>query len=189
MEELVNSAAEVSHHIVPGNKIFPNNKHLPVLVFKQVLQLPQSGGNDIVQKRFESNDWKNCWNGDVFQYHHYHSNAHEALGISNGNIMLQLGGEDGSIISLSKGDVILIPAGVAHKNVGSSDTFSCVGAYPKGQEYDVNYGKPEEREKAEENIANVYMPLTDPIFGNKGPLHQHWKKDESKKVLETSRQF
>lgn len=189
MEELINSAAEVSHHIVPGDKIFPNNNLLPVLVYTQVLRIPESEGSECIKKRFEFNDWKNSWIGDVFQYHHYHSNAHEALGVSKGNIMLQLGGEDGSITTLRKGDVIIIPAGVAHKNVGSSADFECVGAYPKGTEYDVNYGKPEERQQAEENIKKVPLPVTDPIFGNKGPILQHWKKDETKKVLETARQF
>jgi uncharacterized protein YjlB len=40
-----------------------------------------------------------------------------------------------------KGDVLLIPAGVAHKNVGASIDFKCVGAYPGGKEFDINLGK------------------------------------------------
>jgi len=35
--------------------------------------------------------------------------------------------------------VIIIPAGVAHKNLGSSAYFRCVGGYPPGQSWDMNF--------------------------------------------------
>jgi uncharacterized protein YjlB len=189
MQEHINQAAEVSHHVMAGDKFFPNNNHLPVLVYKQVFQINDNNAADVIDEHFKQNDWSNSWKEGVYQYHHYHSNTHEALGIASGNIMLMLGGEDGSITTLCKGDVIIIPAGVAHKNVGSSEDFKCVGAYPKGQDYDMNYGKPEERAIADENIAKVELPDTDPVFGEKGPILEHWKKDETMKVLETVRQF
>jgi uncharacterized protein YjlB len=63
--------------------------------------------------------------------------------------------------------VIIIPAGVAHKNLGSDAKFGCVGAYPEGKEYDMNYGKPEERGITLHNIASVSMPDADPVFGKK----------------------
>jgi uncharacterized protein YjlB len=189
MEQHVNAASEVSHHVFPGDKIWPNNNHLPVLIYRNVFNFADHEGADEIEKHFKENDWSNSWKEGVYQYHHYHSNTHEALGISSGNIMLNLGGDDGDIITLSKGDVIIIPAGVAHKNVGCSEDFQCVGAYPKGEEYDMNTGEAGERPKADENIANVELPETDPVFGDKGPILEHWKKDESKKVLETVRQF
>ncbi len=102
--------------------------------------------------------------------------------------MLNLGGEDGDIVTLCKGDVIVIPAGVAHKNVGSSEDFLCVGAYPNGEQYDICTGETD-RACSDSNISNVNLPETDPVFGNEGPIMQHWRKDESKKVLETLPQF
>ena len=72
------------------------------------------------------------------------------------------------------GDVIIIPAGVAHKNLGSSGDFRCVGAYPPGQDWDMNYGKAGERPAADENIANVPLPVADPVFGFEGPLMKNW---------------
>jgi uncharacterized protein YjlB len=189
MQEYVNPSAEVSHHVMPGDKFFPNNNDLPVLVYKQVFLLTDNDSADTIEKHFNENDWGNSWKEGVFQYHHYHSTAHEVLGVVRGNIMLMLGGDDGNITTLSQGDVIIIPAGVAHKNVGSSEDFLVVGAYPKGLDYDINYGKAEERETADNNIANVPLPDTDPVFGDKGPLLEHWKKDRTMKVLETVSQF
>ena len=189
MEQSVNQDAEVSHHIFGSDKIWPNNKLLPVLVYKCVFEFDNNDCAGEIEKHFKENNWSNSWKDGVFQYHHYHSNTHEVLGISKGSIMLNLGGDDGDIITLSKGDVIVIPAGVAHKNVGSSDDFECVGAYPKGQQYDINKGDEGERPATDETILKVEIPQTDPVFGNKGPILEHWHKDDSKKTLETVRQF
>ena len=71
---------------------------------------------------------------------------------------------------------MIIPAGVAHKNLNGSADFLCVGAYPEGRDYDMNYGRPEERESAIQNIAAVEVPLTDPVFGTEGPLLDCWRK-------------
>ncbi|MGD8650012.1 MAG: hypothetical protein PVJ77_25990, partial [Desulfobacterales bacterium] len=74
------------------------------------------------------------------------------------------------------GDVIIIPAGVAHKNLNQSLDFRCVGAYPAGQSPDMQYGKPSERPSADQNIRSVPLPETDPVFGKKGPLLEIWGK-------------
>ncbi|MFT4023565.1 MAG: hypothetical protein QM664_07260 [Flavihumibacter sp.] len=42
-----------------------------------------------------------------------------------------LGGYEDKIVQLEKGDVLVIPAGVAHKNVGCTDDFGCVGLIPE----------------------------------------------------------
>lgn len=39
---------------------------------------------------------------------------------------------------------------------------------------DMNYGKPGERPRTDENIARVALPAFDPIFGKSGPLIDHW---------------
>ncbi len=36
MEQYINPDAEVSHHVFPANSLWPNNNHLPVLVYKNV---------------------------------------------------------------------------------------------------------------------------------------------------------
>jgi uncharacterized protein YjlB len=75
------------------------------------------------------------------------------------------------------GDVVIIPAGVAHKNLGASSDFGVVGAYPGGREWDMNYGRAGERPKSDETIASVPMPKADPIYGAGGPLFQYWIAD------------
>lgn len=87
---------------------------------------------------------------------------------------MQLGGEHGVTHEVQAGDVIVIPAGVAHKNLSSSRDFGVVGAYPEGQKMDMNYGKPAERPKADQNIARVALPKMDPVFAESGPLIEKW---------------
>jgi len=87
------------------------------------------------------------------------------------------GGEGGPITKVWPGDVIIIPAGVSHKNLGGSPDFGVVGAYPKGQKVDTHHGKPEELAKAEANIAQVPMPEQDPVEGGDGALRRYWGGD------------
>jgi len=73
------------------------------------------------------------------------------------------------------GDVVLIPAGVAHKNLGASGNLGIVGAYPPGQHPDMCYGKSQERPQADERIAAIALPQGDPVYGAHGPMQNHWK--------------
>ena len=110
----------------------------------------------------------------MFGYHHYHSTAHEVLGIFRGHATVQFGGEQGVVWSVGTGDVVIIPAGVAHKNVACSRDFCAVGAYPAGQQPDRCYGKPGERPQADANIAQVPLPQADPVSGEHGALMTQW---------------
>ena len=88
---------------------------------------------------------------------------------------MQFGGENGPKLGVEAGDVVLIPAGVAHRNHSCSQDFRVVGAYPPGQSWDMNYGKEAERPAADQNIRQVPVPDTDPVYGDKGPLMEFWK--------------
>ena len=149
---------------------YPNSS-LPVLIYRNVFPDAHPG---VIEDLFEDHDWTNSWRNGIHDFHHYHSNSHEVLGIYSGNATVQLGGPDGSTFDVEKGDVIIIPAGVAHKNMGSSADFHCVGAYPAGKEFDMNYGKSEERPEADKRISATPIPATDPVFGNEGALHERW---------------
>ncbi len=92
-----------------------------------------------------------------------------------GSASIAFGGSEGKVVEVEAGDVVVIPAGVGHKNEGSSGGFSVVGAYPRGQEsYDLRTGEEGERPEVLENIRNVPLPEADPLHGRQGPLAESW---------------
>jgi uncharacterized protein YjlB len=143
-----------------------------------VLRLPGTHDEKQVTHVFHENGWSNAWTDGIYDYDHYHSITHEVLGVVHGEAHVQLGGASGISMLLEKGDVLVIPAGVAHKKTGGTDDFICVGAYPEGKDYDMNYGKESERPKADENIRALLVPETDPVYGADGPLTRRWKHVE-----------
>jgi uncharacterized protein YjlB len=152
---------------------FPNNEKLPLLLYIDAVGL--SEGASSFESLFHKNNWLNAWRDGVYGVHHYHSTAHEVLGVYNGYAEVQFGGEEGIRCVLKAGDVVVIPAGVAHKRLKSSSGFSVVGAYPKGQMWDMQYGNDGERPGTDKNIARVLNPETDPLYGTVGPLLDLWK--------------
>jgi uncharacterized protein YjlB len=154
--------------------IFPNSA-LPLLLYWQAITTKSREPASIFEKRFAENDWTNSWRNGVYSFPHYHSTSHEVLGVYSGRATLRLGGEHGKKVEVRAGDVIVIPAGVAHQNNGASDDFGVVGAYPGGREWDLLRGLPGERPPADYNIAALPIPDNDPIHGVQGPLRQIWK--------------
>jgi uncharacterized protein YjlB len=154
--------------------IFPNSS-FPLLCYRQVLAPDTEDPASTFEERFAENDWTNSWRDGVYSFLHYHSTSHEVLGVYSGAANLRLGGEHGQNVEVQTGDVIVIPAGVAHQNIGASDDFGVVGAYPGGRSWDLLRGVPGERPKADQNIAGLPIPDSDPIYGTKGPLRRVWK--------------
>ncbi len=155
--------------------LIPNSKY-PLIIYKNAFSETGNEAASWLEKRFESNNWTNSWRNGVFSYHHYHSISHEVLGIYEGSATLFLGGENGQKLLVKAGDIIVIPAGVGHKNLGSSNDFKVIGAYPNGMDYDILRGKPEERKGADQNIANIPFPGSDPFLGKNDGLREIWKK-------------
>jgi uncharacterized protein YjlB len=152
----------------------PNNPDLPLLLYPGVLptstELPSE-----CEVLFGENRWGGSWRNGVFPYHHYHSTAHEVLGVVRGSARIAFGGEAGMTVEVGAGDVVVLPAGVGHRNAGASSDFLVVGAYPRGQSWDLRTGEPDERPEVLENIRNVPLPEADPVFGKERPLLEHWK--------------
>jgi uncharacterized protein YjlB len=167
-------AANIEQLLLQDDGVFPNSRH-PALLYKGVLDIPLLFPATHVKRLFEKNDWSNSWDAGIFEFHHYHSTTHEVLGIYKGQTKLQLGGAKGPVIFIEKGDVLVIPAGVAHKNLGAENAVAVVGAYPSGRDYDMNYGKPGERPRTDEHIKKVPVPAKDPVFGRDKGLFKIWK--------------
>jgi uncharacterized protein YjlB len=160
---------------LPGDKFIPNNR-LPLLIYRGAFVGTGQRDPALIEELLKANDWVESWRNGIYPYHHYHSTAHEVLAVYAGSATVQFGGENGTTQICGPGDVVLIPAGVGHKNLGSTPDFAIVGAYPRGQEPDLLRGKPGERPKADENIARVAVPALDPVYGSNGPLLEHWTR-------------
>jgi uncharacterized protein YjlB len=155
------------------NGTFPNSK-FPALLYKRVLDIPALFPATHVSNIFQKNNWGNSWDAGIFEYQHYHSTVHEVLGVYKGSTTILLGGDDGTEVKLEKGDVLIIPAGVAHKNLGNENDIGCVGAYPYDQPYDMNYGAAGERPLVDENLRRVPIPDSDPMRGKNGGVQDIW---------------
>jgi uncharacterized protein YjlB len=153
-------------HLAPDGAI-PNSKK-PVLVYRGVFSQRAAAGAQWLEKRFADNGWIDAWRWTVYPFHHFHSNTHEVLGVFSGKALLQIGGERGPEVDLGAGDVLVIPAGVAHRKLHEADGFQVVGAYPEGREPDMRTGLESERKSAEKTLSGVPMPAADPVFGTQG---------------------
>jgi uncharacterized protein YjlB len=152
------------------------NSRFPLLLYRGVLNLESTDPATQIEDHFAANNWANSWRNGIYPFHHYHSTSHEVLGIYRGSATVRLGGEQGHDFAVQAGDVIVIPAGVGHKNLGASTDFGVVGAYPDGRQWDLLTGKPGERPKADQNIAALPIPDNDPVYGSNGPLGKIWSK-------------
>lgn len=162
---------ETKEYFFEDDGCIPNNPNLPLLIFPKALEELDPSE---CKKLLADNGWFGAWVDGVFPYHHYHSTAHEVLCIAGGSARITFGGPEGEEIEVAAGDAVVIPAGVGHFNAGSSGDFTVIGAYPDRQSWDLLTGEPDERPESLENIRNVPLPKTDPLFGDSGPLPGAW---------------
>ena len=141
----------------------PNSRY-PLILYKGAFSSRNDLGARWLEERFAENNWTNSWRNGIYSFHHYHSTSHEVLGIYSGSALVHLGGEEGEKVKIEAGDVIIIPAGVGHKNLGSKN-LGVVGAYPEGRSWDLNRGLAGERPQADQNIASLPIPKQDPLLG------------------------
>lgn len=158
---------------------FPNNSALPVLIYRGVLREAVSVPAPTFERIFAVHNWTGSWRNGIFGYHHYHSTTHEVLGVADGAATLKLGGPAGLSLEVEAGDVLVLPAGIAHKNLDAAPRFLVVGAYPDGRRWDLKEGAPDERPQADRNIEQVPRPSADPLYGPGGPLTRHWAPSSS----------
>jgi uncharacterized protein YjlB len=149
------------------------NSTLPVLLYRAVLPPHAAGKANAFRERFKRAGWAGIWTDTIYDYTHFHSNAHEVLGIAEGKVTLRLGGEEGSLFRLKAGDMLVLPAGVGHRRVGGDDGLKVIGAYPLGQSHF-------NMKRQGRAIPRVALPSTDPFYGTDGlndgagPLIEAW---------------
>jgi uncharacterized protein YjlB len=156
------------------NGDIPNNPVLPVLIYRQVLSADEDCSM-LFEKAFQENHWHGFWRDGIFDYHHFHSGAHEVLGVIHGHCRIQFGGMGGPVADLEAGDMVVLPAGTGHKDAGSDDDLVVIGGYPIGQIMDVCKSL-KNCPHAETSIVTTPLPLADPFYGETGSLLRYWKK-------------
>ena len=142
-------ALQTSRHLISAHGLIPNSsvKNLPLLIYRSVFRGTISASS--IESHLSSvGVVVPQWRYTMYSTTHYHSTTHEVLCIANGRARLCFGGEENpsKVESvLSKGDVVVLPAGVGHRLLEDIDgEFEMVGSYPKGGKqwdmYEANNG-------------------------------------------------
>lgn len=162
--------------------IIPNSKY-PVIIYHHAFTMEDQPAADFLELRFAENGWSNAFRWKVYDFHHYHTNTHEVLGVYAGNALLQLGGPEGEKLHVRPGDVIILPAGTSHIALSHSDDFMVVGAYPHGVEPDLIKLDDQRPEGVIARVDGIAIPKRDPFFGNSEQgLIESWNERESRIV-------
>jgi uncharacterized protein YjlB len=162
-------------HLLPPSGAIPNHPRWPLLVYPAAVALSGRDPAAAFEELFERNQWPAAWRDGVHGFHHFHSTAHEALGIYGGEVTVCFGGDGGIEVTGRPGDVIVLPAGTGHKRLASRGSLGVVGAYPAGQRTDTCTPMIANAQHAAEAVARVPLPAFDPVYGAQGPLFEHWR--------------
>src|SRR6187551_2415425 len=157
-------------HLLAADGAIPNHPRWPLLVYPSALALSGPDPAALFEELFTRNGWPAAWRNGVFPFHHYHSNAHEALGVYEGGVTVQFGGGGGVEVTAEPGDVIVLPAGTGHKKISSRGALGVVGAYPEGAKPDTCMPPFARQAKNAQSVLQVGLPPGDPVHGPGGPL-------------------
>ncbi|HVZ06510.1 cupin domain-containing protein [Rhodopila sp.] len=147
------------------------NSRLPLLVYRAAVPPDPVA----IEQLFARHRWPPAWRNGVYGFHHFHGNAHEALGVAGGSAGVLFGGPGGQVLRVMAGDVVVIPAGVGHCCQSKSDDLLIVGAYPdNGPNPDTRRGDARGHDAARRAVAAVPAPAADPVGGADGPLRRLW---------------
>ena len=165
----------IAHLLAAGGAV-PNHPQWPLLVYPGAVEIAGADPAMAFEGLFDGNRWPAAWRDGVHPFHHFHSNAHEVLGVYSGEVTVQFGGDGGVVVTARPGDVIVLPAGTGHKRLSARGALGIVGAYPAGQHPDTCTPLLSDAHRSAEAVARVPLPESDPVYGADGPLFTHWRR-------------
>ncbi|KAK1477621.1 hypothetical protein CTAM01_15139 [Colletotrichum tamarilloi] len=171
------SSMEVECYLLSSNPDAPNSP-LPVIHYRNVL--PEPRNEESVTEFLTRNRWEKRGTWGHIPIRHFHPNSHECYGIFSGYSTLLIGKINegtGQEISVSTGDVIVLPAGTAHSCLESSEDYRYIGVYPEGCPRWVNEMGKKPAGTFSPVIRDVGMPKRDPVYGVDGPLMRLWHRN------------
>ncbi|KAL2108542.1 hypothetical protein VUR80DRAFT_3705 [Thermomyces stellatus] len=168
------SSLTVSKHHIPAHNLTPNTsiQNKPLLIYHSAFEPARASASAIESHLASVGAVSPEWRYSMYPVSHFHSTTHEVLCVSNGKAKLCFGEEENEARvepTVEKGDVIIVPAGVAHRLLEDvQGGFQMVGSYPPGKSWDMCYGR-----KGEEDRINGIKGLDwfskDPVYGEQGP--------------------
>jgi uncharacterized protein YjlB len=168
------ASLRVSRHLIPAHGLVPNTsiQLKPLLIYHAAF--PSSVNASAIESHLQSIGVVDpAWRYTMYSTSHFHSTSHELLCIASGKAKLCFGHEDNPERVepvVEKGDVIVVPAGVAHRLLDDlAGGFQMVGSYPKGRDWDMCYGGEGEEEKVK-RIKGLGWFEKDPVYGQTGPV-------------------
>ncbi|KAL7808233.1 RmlC-like cupin domain-containing protein [Trichoderma gracile] len=175
------SQLRISKHLIPAHNLLPNSSltSKPLLIYHAAFP-PQTHNTttstfaDAIESHLRSvGVVAPQWRYTMYDTTHFHSTTHEVLCVAAGRAKLCFGGEQnpGRVEPVVRGgDVIVVPAGVAHRLLEDLDPepFLMVGSYPIGKNWDMCYGKSDDEYDAD-SIKALPWFSRDPIYGDDGP--------------------
>ncbi|KAI5861057.1 hypothetical protein GGS23DRAFT_207073 [Durotheca rogersii] len=167
------SSLVVNRYFIPAHNLFPNTsiQNKPLLHYRHVFPRDTSSSKmeshlKAIRAVFPKSRWT------MLPRTFFHATSHKVLCVSNGRARLLFGGDDnpgGVKVTAVKGDVLIVPAGVAQRMDKDLDAgFLMVIAFSRGYKDEKCYGVEGEEEKVR-GIENVPWFKKDPIYGAEGP--------------------
>jgi len=157
------SSHKLSRVFLQADGTFPNNPDHPVMMVLAAFHGTTAQAQALLTG---GNQWTSPWIWGIYPFHHYHSTAWELLLCIDGQADIQLGGPSGPELSVTKGDWMLIPPGVAHKQLRDNGHFNLLGSYPmEGCSGPVDTLKGSPTQEQVVNMQACAAPQKAPIMG------------------------
>jgi uncharacterized protein YjlB len=175
MHERHGNTSEVLIYPFGDDGSIPNHPRWPMILYKGAFAEVEGDRAQAIEATFHGNGWTHSWRNGIYAFPHFHSNAHEVLGIARGSATVRFGGQAGNVVEIKAGDVALLPAGTGHQSLSASSDLLVIGAYPPGcTDWDLCRGSETDRARLLSTVASVPVPETDPVHGSTGPMHEYW---------------